>query len=289
MRDPRRYARQLVLPEVGVDGQRRLGSARVLVVGCGGLGAPVIQQLVAAGVGHLTLIDDDAVEPSNLNRQTLFRTDDIGARKAEVAGAFAAALDPDTTVTPVLERLTAARARPAVAAVDVVVDCSDGLPTKFLLNDACVREDRPLVHGAATAWSGQVVVVPGAAGPCLRCLFPTLPAAGTVPTCRTAGIVAPTTGVVGSLQAAAVLRLLLGVRPRTEEAGRFVSVDVRTGSTRTLRFDRDEHCPACGATPTLSAERDVDYALPECVDDDEGTNMHRGRPAVVAVAKAEQP
>jgi molybdopterin/thiamine biosynthesis adenylyltransferase len=278
---PGRFARQLVLPEIGRAGQARLTAARVVVVGCGGLGAPVIQQLAAAGVGRLTLIDDDVVEPSNLNRQTLFRADDAGARKAVAAAAFVRALAPDVDVTAVVERLTATRAREVVAGADLVVDCSDGLPTKYLLNDACVREDRVLVHGAATAWSGQVVVVPGARGPCLRCLFPTLPPRDAVPTCRTAGIVAPTTGVVGSLQAAAALRLLLGVRPIADEAGRFVAVDAKAGTTRTLRFDRDPDCPACGEAPTLHARTDVDYEMPACADavgdDDEMTTTRSQR------------
>ncbi|MDP2340625.1 MAG: HesA/MoeB/ThiF family protein [Deltaproteobacteria bacterium] len=255
-----RYARQLVLPEVGIAGQRRLAEARVVVVGCGGLGAPVIAQLAAAGVGHLTLVDDDVVEASNLNRQTLFGTADLGARKAVAAAAFVARLDASLEVTPRVERLTGVNARARIREHDVVVDCADGLPTKYLLNDACVREDRPLVHGAATAWSGQVLVVVGTAGPCLRCLFPVLPSRDVVPTCRTAGILAPVVGVVGSLQAAAVLRLLLGVGKN--EGGRFVAVDVKEGSTKTLRFERDPACPACGDTPSLSADDDADYFMP---------------------------
>ncbi len=261
-----RHARQLVLPEVGVAGQRRLGAARVLIVGCGGLGAPVISALAAAGVGHLTLVDDDVVEGSNLNRQTLFGSADVGKRKALVAAAFVAALDESIEVQPRVERLIAARARPWIRDHDVVVDCADGLPTKYLLNDACVREDRPLVHGAATGWSGQVVVVGGAAGPCLRCLFPVLPGRDVVPTCRSGGILAPVTGVVGSLQAGAVLRLLLGVvRP---PGGRFVAVDVKGGSTKTLRFERDPACPACGDAPSLRALDDADYALPPACEDE---------------------
>ena len=259
-----RHARQLLLPEVGVAGQRRLASARVLVVGCGGLGAPVTSQLAAAGVGHLTLIDDDVVEPSNLNRQTLFRSADVGQRKAVVAAAVVAAIDPGLEVTALVERLTASSARARIRQHDVVVDCADGLPTKYLLNDACVREDRPLVHGAATGWSGQVVVVGGAAGPCLRCLFPVLPPRGSVPSCRSAGILAPVTGVVGSLQAAAVLRLLLGV---PGGGGRFVAVDVKEGGTRTLRFERDPACPACGDAPTLTALNDADYVMPDSCEE----------------------
>lgn len=261
-----RHARQLVLEDIGVDGQRRLAAARVAVVGCGGLGAPVIQQLVAAGVGHLTLCDDDSIEASNLNRQTLFRADQLGLRKAEAAAAFARALDPDVDVVARVQRITVPAARALFAEHDVVVDCSDGFPTKYLLNDVAVVTDTPLVHGAATAWAGQVLVVPGRSGPCLRCLFPTLPAANTVPTCRTAGIVAPVVGVVGSLQAAEVIKLVVGM---ADLRGRLLAVDVKAGSTRTLQFDRDPRCPCCGdgVDHTTIAVRDDDYAMTTCEDD----------------------
>jgi len=258
-----RHARQLVLPDVGVLGQRRLAAGRVAIVGCGGLGAPVIQQLAAAGVGRLTLIDDDVVETSNLNRQTLFRSDQRGMRKAVAAAAFVRALDDAIAVDPRVFRLTSAEARNVAAEHDVVVDCTDGLPTKYLLNDACVAEDRPLVHGAATAWSGQVLVVPGRSGPCLRCLFPTLPGRGTLPTCRTAGILAPVTGVVGSLQAAEVLKLLLKL---TVPGGRFLAIDLKQGN-RTLSFSRDPACASCGERPCFLAKNDVDYQLPDCDDE----------------------
>lgn len=272
-----------MLPEVGVVGQRRLQAARVAVVGCGGLGAPVIAQLAAAGVGHLTLCDDDVVEGSNLNRQTLFGEGDLGTRKAVAAAAFVARLDPELDVQVLVERVTVPGASRLFSDHDVVVDCSDGFPTKYLLNDGAVRADRPLVHGAATAWSGQVLVVPGRRGPCLRCLFPSLPPAGSAPTCRTAGILAPVTGVVGSLQAAAALRLLLGV---SNDAGAFVAVDLKEGGTRTLRFARDPACPACGERPVALDLRDADYATVDACaadgddddddDDDDGNGDDNG-------------
>ncbi len=256
----RRHARQLVLPEVGVAGQQRLAAARVAVVGCGGLGAPVIQQLAAAGIGHLTLCDDDTIEASNLNRQTLFRTDELGLRKAIAAAAFVAALNPDVFVDVRVERITAPAARRLFAEHDVVVDCSDGFPTKYLLNDCAVVVDKPLVHGAATAWAGQVLVVPGRSGPCLRCLFPTLPSAASTPTCRTAGIIAPVTGVVGSLQAAEVIKLVLGM---VDLRGRLLTVDIKDASTRALRFTRDPRCPTCGDGVDFAAiaARDDDYQM----------------------------
>lgn len=226
----------------------------------------MIAQLAAAGVGHLTLCDDDVVEGSNLNRQFLFGEDDLGRRKADVAMAFVARLDRGLAVQARVERVTAAAGARLFAEHDVVADASDGFPTKYLLNDLAVEHDRPLVHGAATAWSGQVLVVPGRRGPCLRCLFPALPPAGSTPTCRTAGILAPVTGVVGALQAAAVLRVLLGI---DDDAGRFVAVDLKEGGTRTLRFARDPACPACGDARTARGQRDADYAMADvCAADD---------------------
>ncbi len=258
-----RHARQLVLPEVQVAGQRALRNAKVVVIGCGGLGAPVISQLAAAGVGHLTLVDDDVVEPSNLNRQTLFGEADVGQRKAVVAADSARAIDSSLDVTAVVERVVKGNAHKLIEAHDIVVDCSDGLPTKYLLNDTAVVVDRVLVHGAATAWAGQVLTVPGRRGPCLRCLFPTIPPRDSVPTCRTAGIVAPVTGVVGSLQAAAVLKCVLRI---DDVGGRFSAVDVKDGVVRVLRFARDASCPACGDAPTVANLRDADYDLPTCED-----------------------
>lgn len=246
-----------MLPEVGRAGQARLGAARVLVVGCGGLGAPVISALAAAGVGHLTLVDDDSVEPSNLNRQVLFTEADLGRRKAEVAAERVRALNSACEVLARCERLAAGGARAAVRGFSLVVDCADGLPTKFLLNDACVSEDVPLVHGAATAWSGQVLVVPGRQGPCLRCLFEGPLPAGALPTCRTAGILCAVTGVVGSFQAAEAVKVLVG-NPQTL-VGRLLAVDVLTPSVRAVRFPRRADCAACGESPTADGTNPADY------------------------------
>jgi adenylyltransferase/sulfurtransferase len=261
-----RHSRQLVLPEVGPAGQAKLQKARVVVVGAGGLGAPVISQLAAAGVGAITIIDDDVVEASNLNRQWLFTMAGLGKPKAEVAAAFVSALDPAIRVKALVERLTLPMALQVIPDHDVVVDCADGFPTKYLLNDVAVRTDRPLVHGAATAWSGQVLVVPGARGPCLRCLFPKLPLAKNVPTCRSAGIVAPTTGLVGSLQAAEVLKcVLMGA---DFSAGRFVAVDAKDAAVRVMRFTADAACPACGEGRTAMLQA-ADYRLRDDDDDDD--------------------
>jgi molybdopterin/thiamine biosynthesis adenylyltransferase len=252
-----RHARQAVLPELGAAGQARLRGARVLVVGCGGLGAPVIQYLAAAGVGHLTLVDDDTVEPSNLNRQVLFGEADVGRRKAERAAEVVRALDGDIEVVARVERLAGPAIRRAVAGFDVIVDATDGMPTKFLLNDSCVLEDRPLVHGAATGFAGQVLVIPGRRGPCLRCLFEGPPPRGSVPTCREAGILGAVTGVIGSFMAAEVIKVLVA-HPQALR-GRFLAVDVLMPAVRALSFSRRADCAACGDAPSVDVSNASDY------------------------------
>lgn len=264
--DPRaraeRHGRQLLLPELGPEGQARLDDARVLVVGCGGLGAPVIQYLAAAGVGRLTLCDDDDVELSNLNRQVLHRAADVGRKKAERAAEWVRELDPELSVSAVPLRLGVGNARERVREHDVVVDCTDGLPGKFLLNDACVIEDKPLVHGAATAFSGQVLVVPGAAGPCLRCLFEDVPPPGTVPTCQEAGVLGGTVALVGSLMALEVVKLV--ARVGDVVGGRFLTVDALEPSVRAMRFSRRADCAACGDEPEVDARTPADYEPRRC-------------------------
>ncbi len=259
--DPRaraeRHGRQLLLSEIGAEGQARLANARLLVVGCGGLGAPAIQYLAASGVGHITLCDDDQVELSNLNRQVLHRSIDIGRKKAERAAEWVRELDDGLQVSALVERLGVANAREQVRAHDVVVDCTDGLPGKFLLNDACVLEDVPLVHGAATAFSGQVLLVPGAAGPCLRCLFEDVPPPGTVPSCQEAGVLGGTVSLVGSLMALEVVKWV--ARMAGAVGGRFLTVDALEPSVRTLRFPRRPDCAACGDEPEVDARTPADY------------------------------
>lgn len=261
MRPSERHSRQLLLPEIGPAGQARLASARVLVVGCGGLGAPVVQYLAAAGVGQLTLCDDDAVEPSNLNRQVLHRSADVGRSKAERAAEWVRELDDELQARPRTGRLGVHDAREAVREHDLVLDCTDGLPAKYLLNDACVLEDVPLVHGAATAFDGQVLFVPGRGGPCLRCLFEEVPPAGTVPSCQEAGVLGATTGLVGSLMVIEAVKHLVGER---QGGGRFVSVDAFAPALRTLRFERRADCRACGEQPDVDARTPDDYQPRAC-------------------------
>jgi sulfur-carrier protein adenylyltransferase/sulfurtransferase len=221
-----RYARQLALPEVGLEGQQRLERATVLVVGAGGLGCAVLPYLCAAGVGRLIVVDHDVVDESNLHRQPLYRMDDVGQRKAEVAWATLASLNPDVAVKAVSERLTPANAPALVDAADVIVDAADSFAVTYILSDECARARKPLVSASVIGLSGYAGVFCGSA-PSYRAVFPDLPAqAGT---CATSGVLGTAVGVMGTLQAQMVLSLLLELQPSV--AGRMTTVDFRT-----LRF-----------------------------------------------------
>ena len=251
-----RHSRQLRLPWLGERGQKCLAEAKVLIVGCGGLGSTVIAELAAAGVGQLHLVDDDRIERSNLNRQVLHRTIDIGRPKAERAAEWVEALDPDLQVHADCIRLGPQNARDYTAEFDLVVDCTDALPTKFLLNDACVLEDTPLVHGAASALSGQVLWVPGRKGPCLRCLFPEIPPADTLPNCQVAGVLGATCSLVGSVMSLEAIFFLAG---QERISGRFIHVDAQMLATRELRFASRNACEACSGSPEVDARSPEDY------------------------------
>lgn len=278
-----RYSRNIRLDAIGQQGQQRLLNAKALVVGCGGLGTPVIQYLAAAGVGHLTLVDDDTIEMSNLNRQTLHRSEDIGRRKAERAAEFVKSLDAGIGVTIMTDRLVTSNAPALLREHDVVIDCTDGLPSKYLLNDVAVMENKPLIHGGVTAWEGQVLYIPGEAGPCLRCLFDEVPPEGSVPSCQQVGVLGAACGFVGSLMALAAIRSLLGEKVGLA-AGQFYSVDLLPfpapskkpmpapesdnlprglAQLRPFHFAKRPDCPACG-TGEVSQYTDVDYQAPRC-------------------------
>lgn len=207
-----RYSRQLRLPELGVSGQMRLLESRVLVIGAGGLGSPVILYLAAAGVGVLGVADDDRVEISNLHRQVVHDTPSIGEPKTSSASRRASAINPDVQVIEVSERVTADSVTALFAGQwDVVVDCSDSLKTRYVVNDAAWDHGIPVVHGAVHRYDGQVTVFSPPEGPCYRCLYPEQPAGALVPNCSEIGVLGVIPGIVGSIQAAEVLKLLLGV------------------------------------------------------------------------------
>lgn len=213
--DLERYARQVIMPSVGEEGQKRLLASKVLVVGAGGLGAPVILYLASAGVGHITIVDDDRVSLSDLNRQIIYRTEDIGTDKAKLAAKAAQSVNPSITASHRVTRLTIRNADRFVTAHDVVIDCSDNPDTRYCLGDAAHHKRKPLVFGGAVRTEGQMAVfqssVPGYTGTaCYRCVFPSPPDAKQALGCSEAGILGPVTGIVGSLQALETIKLCLG-------------------------------------------------------------------------------
>ena len=240
-----RFARQLVLEGVGEEGQERLGSARVLVVGTGGLGSAACFYLTAAGVGNLGIVDSDVVDLSNLNRQILHGVADLGRPKTESAAESLQALNPDLDLVRYQERLTPARAVELAGEYDLVVECSDNFKTKFLVNAACVEVGVPLVWASVLAWDGQMsVVIPGA-GPCYRCLFPPTLKLDGVPTAREVGILGAVAGTVGALQAVEAVKVLLGVgRPLV---GRLLVWDGLAATFEEIQFATQPTCPVCGS------------------------------------------
>ncbi len=243
--DERRYARQILLPEVGVEGQQRLLDAKVLVVGAGGLGSPVAIYLAAAGVGTIGIIDDDLVEESNLHRQVLHHADRVGMRKVDSAAQALAGLNPATRVLSSAERLDAASADRLIAGWDVVVDGTDNLDARYALNDAAVRRRTPLVHASVYRWEGQLTTIVPFVGPCYRCLHPQQPPDELVPACDVAGVMGVLPGLIGTLQATEVLKLLLGIEGTL--VGRQLLVDARAMTFDEVSAERDPACPACGS------------------------------------------
>ncbi|WP_395088774.1 molybdopterin-synthase adenylyltransferase MoeB [Armatimonas sp.] len=243
-----RYVRHLLLPELGLAGQKRLKAATVAVVGAGGLGCPALQYLAAAGVGTIRVIDDDAVDRSNLQRQILYRDSDVGQAKAEVAAAVLRAQNPLILIEAHRVRLVAANAAALLRGADAIVNGADNFPTRYLVSDASVLLGIPHVHGAIHRFEGEVsVFLPG--GPCYRCLHPNPPALGTVPSCSEAGVLGVLPGLVGTIQATETLKLLLGIG--LPLVGRLLLLDALTLRFRELRLPRNPACGACGNTPTL--------------------------------------
>ena len=250
--DLRRYSRHLLIPEVGLAGQQRLASARVLVIGAGGLGSPVLAYLAAAGVGRVIVVDDDAVDLTNLQRQILYDTADVGAPKAARAAERLRALNPQVTVDALGVRFDASNARELVALADVVVDASDTFATRYLVNDACVLEGKPDVSGSIFRFDGQLSVFGAPNGPCYRCLYPEPPPEHLVPSCSEGGVLGVLAGIIGSFQAAETLKLILGIGEPL--IGRLLLVDALDARVRDVRIARDPSCALCGERPSI---RDV--------------------------------
>jgi len=251
-----RYARHIVLHEVGGPGQAKLKSARVLVIGAGGLGTPVLLYLAAAGVGTLGVVDDDDVSLSNLQRQVIFATDDVGKAKVESAGNAIKSLNPHVSVEPHHVRLTAANALDLIKRYDIVADGSDNFATRYLVSDACYFAKKPLVTAAVGTFDGSLTSIrahetraDGTPNPTYRCLFPEPPPAGTVPACAEAGILGALPGVLGSMMALEVIREIVGFGQGL--VGRFVMVDARSMRFETLTYAWDPKNPLSGESPTI--------------------------------------
>jgi len=250
-----RYARHLALPEVGVAGQERLLASKVLLVGAGGLGSPVALYLAAAGVGTLGIVDPDVVEESNLQRQVIHSQDGLGRPKVESAAEAVARLNPGVTVVPRPVRFVAGNALDLMAGYDVVVDAADNFPTRYLMNDAALHLRVPVVHGAVFRFEGQATVLQPYRGPCYRCLFPEAPPPEVAPSCAEAGVLGVLPGIIGSIQAAEALKLLLGIGEPL--VGRLLTYDALAQQFFTLRVRRDPACPACADEARVPAL--VDY------------------------------
>ncbi len=253
-----RYSRHILLGEVGGTGQAKLKAARVLVIGAGGLGSPVLLYLAAAGVGTIGLIDDDHVELSNLQRQIAHTTDRLGVAKARSAAAAAVAINPGVRIEAHERRLTADNAIELIERYDLVCDGSDNFPTRFLVADACVLARRTLVSAAVLRFEGQLSTFKphtrqpqdGADAPCYRCLYPEAPPAGLVPSCSEAGVLGAVTGVMGTLQATETLKEIMGIGDSL--SGRLLIWDALAARFQTIRLRKDPHCPLCGPEASIT-------------------------------------
>ena len=248
----RRYSRQLLIPEIGQKGQRKLLDGNVLLIGAGGLGSPSALYLAASGVGTIGLVDDDVVDESNLQRQVLHTADRIGMPKTESARLTLQALNPETRIVEHRERLTADNVERLISDYDVIVDGTDNFDTRYVLNDAALKLRKPVVHGSIYRWDGQITTFLPFAGPCYRCMYPTQPPEELAPSCAVAGVLGVLPGIVGLLQANEVFKLLLGVGETL--SGRLLMFDAMSTTFEEVKVWRDPQCPACGEGSPFIAE-----------------------------------
>ena len=250
-----RYSRHLIMPEVGMEGQQKLKAARVLCIGAGGLGSPLALYLGAAGVGTLGIVDFDVVDYTNLQRQIIHSTADVGRRKLESADETVRGINPFVKVEKFEERLTSANALELFRQFDVIVDGTDNFPTRYLVNDACVLTGKPNVYGSIFRFEGQASVFATKDGPCYRCLYPEPPPPGLVPSCAEGGVLGILPGLVGVIQATETIKLILGSGDSL--IGRLLLVDAMAMRFRELKLKKNPDCPVCGAYPTVT--RLIDY------------------------------
>src|SRR5258708_14759208 len=250
-----RYSRHLIIPEVGVEGQQRLKNARVVCIGTGGLGSPASLYLAAAGVGTLGLVDFDVVDVSNLQRQILYSSADVGRRKVEAAASRLTSLNPEVRVVTHEAPLSSANALDILRDYDVVVDGADNFPTRYLVNDACVLLGKPNAYGSIFRFDGQASVFATKGGPCYRFLYPEPPPPGLVPSCAEGGVLGVLPGIIGTIQATEAIKLILGIGNTL--AGRLLLLDALSMEFRTMKLRRDPACPVCGDHPTVTSL--IDY------------------------------
>ncbi len=251
----RRYGRHLIMPEVGLEGQKKLKAGKVLVIGTGGLGSPLSLYLAAAGVGRLGLVDFDQVDASNLQRQVLYSVRDVGRPKLEAAKDRILELNPNVKVDSYETRLTSENAMDIIKEYDVVVDGTDNFPTRYLVNDACVLLGKPNVYGSIFRFEGQISVFDASRGPCYRCLYPEPPPPGLVPSCAEGGVLGILPGVVGTLQATETIKILLGKGDSL--VGRLLLFDALQMQFTELKLQKNPNCPVCGKNPTVKSL--IDY------------------------------
>jgi adenylyltransferase/sulfurtransferase len=245
-----RYSRHLIMPEVGMSGQRKLKAASVLIVGTGGLGSPLAMYLAAAGIGRIGLVDYDMVDISNLQRQVIHGTSSIGKPKLESAKARMQDINPHIQIDTYNIPLTSENALDILAPYDVIIDGTDNFPTRYLVNDACVILGKPNVYGSIFRFEGQASVFDARQGPCYRCLFPAPPPPGLVPSCAEGGVLGVLPGTIGAIQATETIKLILGIGEPL--VGRLMLYDALSMSFEYVRLRKNPHCPVCGENPTLT-------------------------------------
>ena len=251
-----RYGRHLIIPEVGLEGQRRLKSASVLIIGAGGLGSPLAFYLTAAGVGRIGIVDFDVVDLSNLQRQILHTTKDVGRSKLESAREKLESLNPNVKIETYEMRLTSENALDLIKEYDIVVDGTDNFPTRYLVNDACVFLKKPNVYGSIFRFEGQVSVFYADKGPCYRCLYKEPPPPGLVPSCAEGGVLGVLPGIIGTIQALETIKLILGIGEPL--IGKLLLFDALRMKFRELKLRKDPECPVCGENPTVKELIDYD-------------------------------
>ena len=290
-----RYSRHLILPDVGVEGQRKLKAARVLLIGAGGLGSPLALYLSAAGVGHIGLVDFDVVDVTNLQRQILHGTSDVGTPKITSARKRIAEVNPHVKLTTYETPLNSTNALEIFTDYDIVVDGTDNFPTRYLVNDACVLLGIPNVYGSIYRFEGQASVFATQDGPCYRCLYPTPPPPGLVPSCAEGGVLGVLPGLVGTLQATETIKLILGIGESL--AGRLLLIDALGANFRTVKVRKDPDCPVCGTheittlidyeqfcgSPHVGGDPKVSFNVPEITPADAAIRLANGEIDIVDV------